>query len=158
MNRIRVVNRSRGTLLGNRILLVDSWLGRLRGFLGRPEPRRGEGILLVPCSAVHMYGMKFPLDLVFLNGDGIAVEIVRNLQPWERTKRVGEARSVLEVSRGTIDSTATEVGDRLVWTAPEPVITAPHRLDGILGSRGPGSPREAKVDHSASEPTRKPRS
>ena len=35
--------------------------------LGRPAPRPGEGLLLTPCSSVHMYGMRFPLDVAFLD-------------------------------------------------------------------------------------------
>lgn len=128
MNIIRVVNRSRGTLLGNRIRLVDSWTGRLRGFLGRPEPQVGEGMLLVRCNAVHMYGLGFPLDLVFLDKNGDVVSTIEGLQPWKRTKRVRGARFALELPTGAIAASYTRVGDRLSWTSPEPVFTPSPRL------------------------------
>ena len=139
MNLIRVVNRTRGTLLGNRILLVDSWPGRLRGFLGRPAPQPGEGMLLVRCSAVHMFGLEFPLDLVFLNQSGGVVATIKNLRPWKRTSRIEDARFALEIPKGTIEASYTRVGDRFAWTSPEPVFSPPPRLEGLWKFE-PGAP------------------
>lgn len=130
MTVIRIVNRSRGTLLGNRIVLVESWTGRLRGYLGRREPQPGEGMLLVPCNAVHMFGLKFPLDLIFLNQSGDVVETIEDLRPWKRTSRIEDARSALEIPGGTIQSSHTRVGDRLAWTPPEPVFSPSPRPEG----------------------------
>jgi uncharacterized membrane protein (UPF0127 family) len=142
MTTLRVVNRSRGTLLGNRISLVDSWPGRLRGYLGRPEPEPGEGMLLVSCNAVHMYGLDFPLDLVFLSSAGEVLSTIEDLQPWKRTRRIRNARFALELPTGVIAATYTKAGDRLVWTSPEPVYTPSPRLDDLsrLGSGPWASP------------------
>lgn len=129
MNFIRVVNRSRGTLLGNRIMLVDSWPGRLRGYLGRPEPQPGEGMLLVRCNAVHMYGLHFALDLVFLDEKGTVVSTVPELQPWTRTKKVPDGHSALELPTGVIAASRTRVGDQLSWMSPEPVFRPSPRLN-----------------------------
>jgi uncharacterized membrane protein (UPF0127 family) len=123
VNLIRVVNRSRGTLLGNHISLVDTWPGRLRGYLGRAEPQPGEGMLLVRCNAVHMFGLGFSLDLVFLNHGGDVVSTIEDLRPWKRTSRIADARFALELPTGVIAASRTRVGDRLAWTAPEPIFT-----------------------------------
>lgn len=131
MNLIRVVNRSRGTLLGNRIHLVDSWPGRLRGYLGRQEPQPGEGMLLVRCNAVHMYGLDFPLDLIFLSKNGEVVETIEDLRPWRRTSRIDSAQFALEVPTGSIEASYTRPGDRFAWTCPEPVYSPSPRLDGL---------------------------
>jgi uncharacterized membrane protein (UPF0127 family) len=131
MNFIRVVNRSRGTLLGNRIMLVDTWSGRLRGYLGRPEPQPGEGMLLMHCNAVHMFGLDFALDLVFLAKRGVVVGTIEDLQPWRRTKRIGDAAFALELPVGAIAASQTRVGDRLAWTSPETVFTPTSTLDDL---------------------------
>ncbi len=39
--------------------------------LGRPAPKAGEGLLLTPCQSVHMYGMRFPLDVAFLESQTV---------------------------------------------------------------------------------------
>ena len=128
MTYIRVVNRSRGTLLGNHITLVDTWPGRLRGYLGRPQPQPGEGMLLVRCNAVHMFGLGFSLDLVFLNNGGDVVNTIEDLRPWKRTPRIADAHFALELPAGVIAASRTRVGDRLAWTAPEPLFTPMPRV------------------------------
>jgi uncharacterized membrane protein (UPF0127 family) len=98
--------------------MADSWLGRLRGYLGRPEPQRGEGILLLPCNAIHTLGMKYSLDVLFLDGEGKVLELRRSIPPWRITHRVPGGRYVLEVPVGTIDASDTRVGDELTWNEP----------------------------------------
>lgn len=115
MRTLMVVNRTRRTVVGTRVRVAERFWDRLRGFLGRPSPARGDGLLLRPCAAVHMFGMRFPLDLVFLSDDATVIHVKEALQPWRRTSRIPGATSVLELPVGTIDSTGTEVGDRLGW-------------------------------------------
>jgi uncharacterized membrane protein (UPF0127 family) len=113
---MRIVNLTRGTLLGTRIELADNWWGRFRGFLGRERPREGQGILLAPCSAVHTYGMKFDLDLIFVGACGEVLAVAEQLEPGKTSGRVPGSRYVLEVPAGTIRATKTAVGDTFSWT------------------------------------------
>jgi uncharacterized membrane protein (UPF0127 family) len=117
---MRIENRTRSTLLGLRVEVAATWWSRLRGFLGRPEPAPGEGILLFPCNGVHTYGMNYDLDVLFLDDEGRVLELIRSLQPWRRTGRVPRARYVLETRPGMIDQSGTQVGDMLTWWDPAP--------------------------------------
>jgi uncharacterized membrane protein (UPF0127 family) len=112
---MRIMNRTRGTVLGTRVSLADGWMARLRGFLFRPEPRAGEGILLTPCNAIHTWGMTFSLDVIFLDASGKVLEVIEELEPGAAPERVPAARYVLEVPVGTIRATGTVVGDRFSW-------------------------------------------
>lgn len=113
---MRIMNRTRGTLLGTNVRLADTWWLRLRGFLFRPEPRPGEGILLAPCDAVHTWGMTFALDVIFLDGSGQVVRVSESLPPRRMCGRVQGAKYVLEVPAGTVHATGTVVGDAFSWT------------------------------------------
>lgn len=113
---MRIVNLTRSTVLGTRVKLADSWWSRFRGYLGRPAPRSGEGILLVPCNAVHTYGMAFELDVIFLGADGSVLHMIPEMRPRRRSPRVPRCRYVLEVPPGTIRETGTSVGDSFTWT------------------------------------------
>ncbi len=116
MKRVRVVNVARSTLLGSSIGVADSSWTRLRGMLGRPAPSEGEGLLLAPCRGVHMYGMRYPLDVVFLDEDGVVVASFPALAPGQRTPLVSRAAFALELPAGTVAATGTAVGDPLYWT------------------------------------------
>lgn len=121
MTSMHVVNATRSTMLGSHVLLLDRWWMRLRGFLGRPAPAAGEGIILTPCTAVHMFGMRFPLDVVFLDERGVVVAVYAELAPGSRTRLEGRAAHALELPSGTVAASGTELGDRVSWSpSPQP--------------------------------------
>ena len=115
MNHVRVVNESRQCLLGGLIRMADSLPARLRGFLFRRRPVAGEGLLLVPCKGVHMYGMRYPLDVLLIDEAGVVVAAHARLAPGQRTPMYRAAHCALELPEGAIGATRTVVGDRLSW-------------------------------------------
>jgi uncharacterized protein len=133
MRLLMVMNTWRDCELGTRVGLADGWLSRLRGMLGRPEPKAGEGLLLTPCQSVHMYGMRFPLDVAFMDRDGVIVAAYRSLQPGARSKWHRDAAHALELPAGTLESSGTAVGDVLTWAAqPAPAAGEARRTEVAL--------------------------
>lgn len=111
MRYLRAVNAARGTVLGARIGLADRWWLRLRGLSGRGILAAGEGLLLRPCRAVHMTGMKFPLDVAFLDAGNRVLARYERLSPGARTRWHRTARAALELPAGTLEETGTMDGD-----------------------------------------------
>jgi uncharacterized protein len=91
---------------------------RRRGLLGRESFGATEGLLLIPCKAVHTVGMRFPIDVVFIDGDGRAVRIVPALAPW-RIAMSARAKAVIELAAGTAAAADIQIGDML-YLAPAP--------------------------------------
>ena len=120
MRLVRVMNPRLGRELGDRIGLADSWVARLRGMLARPEPAPGGGLFLTPCRSVHMFGMRFPLDVLFLDREGVVVAVYPSLAPGSRTGWHRNAAHALELPSGALSQSGTSVGDLLVWS-PVPV-------------------------------------
>jgi len=131
MRLLRVVNTDRDQELGSRVKLADSWLTRLRGMLARPAPLPGEGLLLSPCRSVHMFGMRFPLDVAFLDAEGSVVASYPSLQPGGRTRWHRRAAHALELPAGTLETSGTRIGDTLVWTA-ESLAAQSTRTEAVL--------------------------
>lgn len=124
MKTVTIVNRTRNSVLGTRIGVADQWWQRARGFLRRPEPREGEGLLLSPCRAVHMVGVAFPLDIIFVNRHGEVLALYAQLSPGRRSGWHRRAKYALEVPAGTIHGTDTRVGDVIAWSASEADLAA----------------------------------
>lgn len=111
----RVVNESRGRELGSQVRLANRWWSRLRGLIGQEPLQEGEGLLLVPCRAVHMYGVMFAIDVAFIDREKEIVALYRDLAPGTRTRWYGSARAALELPAGSLAETGTTIGDRLSW-------------------------------------------
>lgn len=96
-------------MLGTQVGIADTFWRRLRGLLGRPPLQAGEGLLLRPCRAVHMHGMKYPLDVIFLDRSGAVVAIYEHLAPGAKTRWHRPAYEALELPAGTLNG-AVQVG------------------------------------------------
>jgi hypothetical protein len=81
-----------------------------------------------------MFGMSFPLDVLFLDRLGRVVTLYENLQPGQRTKMVKDAEYALELPAGTIAVTGTREGDLMSWTPAEEIrARASGNGSGTLG-------------------------
>lgn len=105
-------NLTREQRLAGYIELAQSSAARRRGLLGVAELSAEHGLWLNPCEAIHTFGMKIPLDAVFIDISFAVRKIVINLVPW-RIALCLSAQSVLELPAGTVSRTGTQVGDKL---------------------------------------------
>ena len=115
MTHVGLTNITRGRVLGTWIAVADRWWLRLRGLLGRPPLRAGWGMLLQPCRAVHMFGMSYPVDVVFVDRGGAVVAVYHRLAPGQRSRWHKSAACALELPAGTLALTGTCEGDRIAW-------------------------------------------
>jgi uncharacterized protein len=110
-----VLNRTRQTLLATDARQAANPWSRMIGLLGRATLGLGEGLHITPCVAVHTLFLRFPIDVLFLDREGVVVRAASRVQPFRGAWGARRAHSALEVPAGTITATATEVGDHLVF-------------------------------------------
>lgn len=109
--RLRITNATRQTEIADRIEIADRGQRRRKGLLGRSGLSSGEGLWIVPCEAVHTFGMQFPIDLVYLDRSSRVVKTRSHVRPG-RLSACLTAHSVVELPSGTIRTTRTERGDK----------------------------------------------
>jgi uncharacterized membrane protein (UPF0127 family) len=90
-----------------------TFIGRGLGLMFRRRLAPGEGLWLEPCRSVHMFFMRFPLDLLFIARDGTVLRAVEDLRPWRVSPAVWRARAVAELPAGTIAGLRIIAGDTL---------------------------------------------
>jgi len=92
-----------------KVYQAKTFVQRLRGLLGRTQLNECEALHIEPCKDVHSFGMKYPLDIVFLNDAG---KIVKTglLKPnsWMKCK---DAQSVIELKAGCAQRHGFSVGE-----------------------------------------------
>src|SRR5437762_1433524 len=76
------VKRPDGTLACERCVVADTAPARMRGLLGRDGLEEGEGLLIRPTNSVHMFFMRFAIDVVFVDRELAVRKIVERLRPW----------------------------------------------------------------------------
>lgn len=114
---VRAVNRTRGTVLGDRIRVADNTLTRIVGLLGERGLPSGDGLLIDPSQGVHTWGMRFAIDVVVLDGDWNAIGIRHEMGPFRMTRLFFKGAAVLELPPGTLAATSTSVGDAIEFSA-----------------------------------------
>ncbi len=110
---VRVVNRSKETVIGERVEVADTARSRSRGLLGSDGWEGRDGMLLEPCRNVHTFGMRYPIDVAFLDREGRVLRVVHGLRPGRLSPLVLKARSALELPAGRLGETSTGPGDLL---------------------------------------------
>jgi uncharacterized protein len=105
--------RSDGTPVCERCRVAESFGTRLRGLMGAPSLATGTGMLFPGSRSVHTQFMRFPVDVVFLDGENRIVSIAPELRPW-RAASSRRARSVLELAAGECERLGLAEGETLV--------------------------------------------
>jgi uncharacterized membrane protein (UPF0127 family) len=82
------------------LAVADAPLARLAGLAGMRALPEGTGLLIPRCRSVHTFGMRFALDLVWLDRDGQIVDVSASVRPRRVVSR-GQARAVVEAPAGT---------------------------------------------------------
>lgn len=111
--RYRVTNLTRNTLLADRAARADTFLSRFKGLMGVTELPLGDGLQIEPCTSIHTFFMRIPIDALFLDKELKVVDICHAMPPWKVSRVYFGARSVLELPAGTAAASGTQAGDVL---------------------------------------------
>lgn len=93
---VRLSQLPRRRVCGRSVPVAVGFRSRLLGLAGLGPAEAGPGLLIPHCASVHTFGMRFALDLVFLDGDDRPIRVHTQVPPrrlaWQRG-----AVSVLEL-------------------------------------------------------------
>lgn len=121
-----IKNRAKGTVLARRIELAKGLLKKGIGLMFRGEIEDGCCLLMEFSGegsyGIWMFGMRFSIDLVFLDSEKKVVGIFENVRPlglnpctWKIYRPKRPAKWILELKAGTVKRTRTAPRDRLVF-------------------------------------------
>ena len=110
----QLVNRTRGVLLATQVETAFDSRSRRRGLLGRQALPADTLLAIAPSNAVHTFGMRFPIDVLFVARDGRVVKRVVSMQA-RRIAAALRAFAVLEFGAAHHGVAQTRVGDVLAF-------------------------------------------
>ncbi|WP_291511842.1 DUF192 domain-containing protein [Acidithiobacillus sp.] len=96
---------------------ADDFLARAWGLLGKRGLEEEQALWLSPCSSIHMWGMRIPLDLIWLDAQDRVVAVQTDIRPWRWAfpgRRSG-ACAVIEAASHSIVRLKIQPGQALTW-------------------------------------------
>ncbi len=110
---MKAVNLTTGIEIADNVVSACSVLKRMKGLLGRKEMAVGEAMLIAPCKGIHTIGMRFAIDVLFLDSSRCVVGIRRRLLPNRITPVFRKAACVLELPAGALEVSPVDLGDQI---------------------------------------------
>jgi uncharacterized membrane protein (UPF0127 family) len=109
-------NVTRGTTIATTERWARTISERTRGLLDSDGLAVGEGLVITPCTSIHMVGMRFPLDVLFVNRLGIVIRAIEGLRPGLHFTRIYvTAKQCIELPVGVIAASGTQPGDEIAY-------------------------------------------
>ena len=117
-----VLNRTRGPVVCEMLEVAASQAEQSRGLLGRDGLAPGSGMLFegswLPLMWMHMFFMRFAIDIIFVDKANRVLRINHSLKPWRVSSMVFGARRAIELEAGATARSGTIVGDQLEIASP----------------------------------------
>jgi len=103
-----------GQIWARHVEYAENWRTRMRGLLGRTALGDDAAMLIRRCGAVHTIGMKFAIDLVFIDKVNRIVKIKKNVRPGHFCVWGGwHAAHVIESESAKLNLSKLKIGDTL---------------------------------------------
>jgi hypothetical protein len=111
---VKVINQSKNTLICGKTKKADTVVSRMVGLLNRSSFSADEGLIITECRSIHMFFMRFPIDVLFVDKTDQVIGIVKNIKPFFMSPYFLRSSYVVELSAGAIERSQTEKGDMIV--------------------------------------------
>jgi uncharacterized membrane protein (UPF0127 family) len=107
---IQARNQTKDLPIADTVTVATSIWSRFWGLMGRSKLEDGHGMHITPCSSIHMFFMRFAIDVIFLDKSLTVTKVVHEIKPW-RMALGGGGHSALELPVGAAVTARVEVGD-----------------------------------------------
>ncbi|MEA2646451.1 MAG: uncharacterized protein QOE92_1534 [Chloroflexota bacterium] len=103
----RLLSADGGVIVEDLEVARTSW-SRFVGLMGRESLAQGGGLWIEPCNSIHMFFMRFAIDVLFLDRQNRVKKVMLNLRPWRISPIVFGARTTVELPAGTLADRSLE--------------------------------------------------
>ena len=112
--RLEVVD---GPVLATDVEVAETIWSRFRGLMLRPALPAGHGLAIRPCNSIHMFFMRFPIDVLFVDADGTVLYVLNAIRPWRVSRLVRRSKAAIELPAGTAAEHGVGPGTRVRMVA-----------------------------------------
>ena len=106
-------NLTRNSVIASHVEIAKTSQQRMKGLLGRTDFPKNEALIITRCQSIHMFFMKFAIDVLFCDKQNKVVGICENIKPFQLSPIFFKASYAIELPAGTIASSKTKLGDQI---------------------------------------------
>ena len=110
---MKLANKSQNKEVLQELKLAKGIIEKSVGLLGKKSLPIEEGLLFERCSSIHTIGMRFSIDVAFINSRGVVLKIRLKVPPLRLVFGPVGTYYTLEASAGALSQ--VEKGDILQW-------------------------------------------
>lgn len=104
------------TIVATQLKHATGWWSRFRGLMLRSRLEPGEALAIEPCASIHMFFMRFSIDVIFYDRQRRVTKVRSNVRPWIGLAFGGPgSRGVVELAAGA--ASGVQAGDQLFFEA-----------------------------------------
>lgn len=108
-----ILNTTKNTVIAQKGTVADTFLPRMTGLLNKKSLRVDEALIITKCQSIHMFFMRFSIDVIFVDKNNCVVGLVERIKPFRLSPIFPRSNYAIEVSEGTIVQTKTSIGDKI---------------------------------------------
>ena len=110
---MKIINKNRGTIIADSCMEANTFARRFLGLMGKKTLPEGSGLIIKPCNSIHMFFMRIPLDVIFIDKSNKVIYTIEDFKPWRVSKIVRGAVCTIELPIGALKRSRTSIGDML---------------------------------------------
>lgn len=111
--------RETGRVIVARLEVASSLWRQTVGLMGLREFAADSGLWIPHCNAIHTAFVRFPIDVMFLDGQMTAIRLVPALSPWRIVGPLRGAKSVVELPAGSLRQKQIVAGQQFLVYVPD---------------------------------------
>jgi hypothetical protein len=129
-------NQTRECFLGLEVDAADLSLAKLKDRIASLALKSGEGLWLSPFRGLPEWGIRVPLDLLYLDQDCRVLDVVESYPVFRANASTPQPASVLALPTHSIYSSQTQTGDQLVLCVADEMQQRLERFTGVAATSG----------------------
>jgi len=108
------IERTKESLCTN-CYIANSFFKRFKGLMMAPPISENEGLLLTKTNSIHMFFMKYEIDVIFLDKDNIVIDKIISMKKRRVSKMYKNCKTVVELKSKKLINLDLVIGDKLIF-------------------------------------------
>jgi len=109
-----IISRNEIEITTLQTLQTQTLIERLGGLLVLDKLTANQALWITPCNSIHTFGMKYILDLVYVDKNNKVCGLVEHIKPW-RMSLCFKASATVELIADSINHLDIRLGDTCIW-------------------------------------------